>query len=68
MAADGSVVDVVVLFVVVGTAVTTDTESSVGVAALPIGVVIDNHMVTTMTVAAAMPIARCRYVATKVTL
>lgn len=60
--------DVVVLFVVVGVAVTTDTESSVGVAARPIGVVIDNHVMMTMKVATAMPIARCRYVAVKVTL
>lgn len=68
MAADGRVVDVVVLPAVVGGAVTTDTESSVGIAAFPDGDVIDIHVVTTTKTASAMPTVRFLCVAPKVTL
>lgn len=68
MAADGRVVDVVVLPVVVGVAVTIDTESSVGIAAFPESDVIDNHVAVTTETAKAMPIARFRCEAANVTL
>jgi len=68
VAADGKVVDVVVLFVVVGAAVTTDTESSVGIAAFPECDVIDSHVPMTTDAARAMPTMRCLCVAAEVTL
>jgi len=68
VAAEGNVVDVVVLFVVVGAAVTTETESSVGIAAFPEWDVSDNHETTTTKNANAEPMARCLCVATEVTL
>ena len=68
VAADGSVVDVVVLFEVVGATVTTETESSVGVTALPASEVTDSHTTVTIDPTIATASARCRYVAHDVTL
>jgi hypothetical protein len=68
VAADGSVVDVVVLFEVAGAMVTTETESSEGVTAFPASEVTDNHTAAKIDATIAKASARCLYVAHEVTL